>query len=137
MPSGKVHRAISYKRTGFDFAELHQWIDYDGDKKGVDHRINRHSYNKKEAEQIRIYWDNKKGKGWGDKAIVEWLFHIALDNLDTAFKMSKRVYGQNTFNYLEFGFDYKYIHTNFDRLSKYDLKEISEEYDSDDDIGWF
>ncbi len=123
MPLGKVHRAISKKRTGFDFAELHKWIDEDEEKLGVDHRINRHAFNLSDATYIE--------KKWGEKAVVEWLFHIALDNLDTAFKTSKRVYKSNTFNYIEFGFEGKYIHTNFDRLSEYELEEISEDYEND------
>lgn len=131
MPSGKVHCAISKKRTGFDFADLHHWIDEDNDDLGVDHRKKRHSFNRADAKQIKDYWDKTKGNGWGEKAVVEWLFHIALDNLDTAFKMSKKVYKSNTYNYLEFGFEGKYIHTNFDRLSEEDLEEISDDYESD------
>jgi hypothetical protein len=39
----------------------------------------------------------------GEKAVVEWLFHIALDNLDTAFKMSQKIYGDRTYNIMKFG----------------------------------
>lgn len=124
MPLGKVHRAISKKRTGFDFADLHKWIDEDEENLGVDHRIKRHAFNLADATYIE--------KRWGDKAVVEWLFHIALDNLSTAFKKSKKVYKNNTYNYLEFGFEGKYIHTNFDRLPSDELSDISEDYESED-----
>ena len=83
----KVHCAISKERTGFDFKSLHEWIDKDCKKHGVNHRRVNHAYNLKDANTIKKYWDKKKGDGWGDKAIQEWLFHIALDNLDTAFKI--------------------------------------------------
>ena len=38
MPRHKVHCAISKKRTGNDFAELHQWIDKQTRSLGADHQ---------------------------------------------------------------------------------------------------
>jgi len=103
VPSVRVHCAISKKRTGFGFKELHTWIDGDAEEAGVDHRKKRHYFNRKDQREIKDYWDAKKGKGWGEKAIVEWLFHIALDNLETAYKLSLKAgsYGANTYNCIE------------------------------------
>jgi hypothetical protein len=81
MPSVNVHCAISKKRTGNEFAELHEWIDK-SKKPGPDHRVKRHYYNVRDRNQIK--------KQWGEKAMIEWLFHIAIDNLDTAYKMSRQ-----------------------------------------------
>ena len=105
MPRGNTHCAISKKRTGFDFKELHKWIDENQKEDGFDHRRKRHYYNEKDRKTIKEHWDKKKGKGWGEKAIIEWLFHIAIDNLETAFKLSskKYSYGKNTYNYMEIG----------------------------------
>jgi hypothetical protein len=102
MPSVKTHCAISEKRTGYAFGRLHEWIDEDAEELGVDHRKRRHYFNRRDQREIRDYWDAKKGKGWGEKAVVEWLFHIALDNLETAYKLSlnKGSYGANTYNYI-------------------------------------
>ncbi len=54
---------------------------------------------------LKRYWDGKR-RGLGEKAVVEWLFHIAIDNLATAFKMSSKSfsYGSKTYNLMEFGF---------------------------------
>ena len=102
MPGVRVHSAISKKRTGFSFGELHEWIDEGAKEKGVDHRQERHYFNRKDLKAIKDHWDKTKGKAWGKKAVIEWLFHIALDNLQTAYKMSLKEdsYGQNTFNYI-------------------------------------
>ena len=104
MPSVEVHCEISKIRTkGNDWRELHEWVDAPQKEKGIDHRKKRHAYNKRDEQYIKKYWDDKKGKGWGDKAIVEWLFHIAVDNLYTSYKKSYKVYGENTYNIFVFG----------------------------------
>jgi hypothetical protein len=124
MPNHKTHCAISKQRTGYAFDELHHWIDSPSKKLGSDHRLERHAYNKRDKETISNYWKRKKGKGWGNKAIVEWLFHIGLDNMSTAFKFSKSGYGKNAYNFLELGIqDSGYIHAAFDRLNKKDLEK--------------
>jgi len=123
MPSVKVHCAISKKRTGNEFAELHEWIDK-SKIPGPDHRVKRHYYNVKDRNQIKKHWESKK-KGWGEKAMIEWLFHIAIDNLDTAYKMSRQSfsYGKNTFNLMQFGFSKTgYIHCNFDTVDEHEFK---------------
>ena len=61
MPSLKTHCAISKKRTGYSFSELHKWIDESSKQYGYDHRKIRHSFNEREAKQIKQYWENKKG----------------------------------------------------------------------------
>lgn len=103
MPSVKTHCAISQQRTDFAFADLHEWIDRDAKTTGVNHRKERHHFNLADAKAIKDYWDKAKGKGWGDKAVIEWLFHIALDNIDTAYKMSlkSRSYGRKTYNCIQ------------------------------------
>ena len=135
MPSFKQHCAISRDRNrGFDFAELHKWIDAPRATMGMDHRLERHALNTKDMNFIRSYWNGKKGPGWGDKAVVEWLFHIALDNLSTAFKQSHRVYGDRTYNYLAFGFaENNFIHIDFDTLDEDELEEEFEGSGEEDD----
>jgi uncharacterized protein YndB with AHSA1/START domain len=43
---------------------------------------------------------------WVRRLLSEWLFHSAVDNLATAFKMSSKSfsYGSKTYNRMEFGF---------------------------------
>jgi len=123
MPPFKTHCAISKKRTGNDFAKLHRWIDEPTRRLGADHRIERHYYNENDKHTIKEYWD-AQGEGLGEKAVIEWLFHIALDNLDTAFKMSNKSYsyGHKTYNFMQFGLSKSgYIHCKFDRVDEDDL----------------
>ena len=91
MPNIRAHCAISKQRTGFNFEELHRWIDNPPEinNLGVDHRIERHAYTVADEQYIKTYWDQKKGPGWGEKAVIEWLFHVAIDNISTAYKLSK------------------------------------------------
>jgi len=129
MPSLRVHCAISKKRTGFNFKELHEWVDNPHKEMGVNHRTERHSYNIQEENKIRDYWNKIKGNGWGEKAVVEWLFHIALDNLETAFKRAKKGYRKNNiYNFFRFGMlgDSKFIFCDFDKLTE---EELEDEFD--------
>ena len=64
MPNLKVHCAISKQRTGFEFEDLHRWIDAHQEVLGVDHRIERHAFNVDESNYIRTYWDDREGEGW-------------------------------------------------------------------------
>ncbi|UCG00653.1 MAG: hypothetical protein JSW11_13665 [Candidatus Heimdallarchaeota archaeon] len=119
MPNLGAHCAISKQCTGFAFEELHQWIDSPAEVLGADHRIECHAYTRNDANTIRRYWNRKKGSGWGDKVVIEWLFHIAIDNIHTAFKFSQSCYGQLTYNFLEIGIQESgYIHAAFDRADK-------------------
>lgn len=63
MPSLKTHCAISMKRTGIDFTELHRWIDEPTERLGSEHRIKRHYYNQRDKNTIKGYWDAKGGTG--------------------------------------------------------------------------
>ena len=90
MPGLNLHCAISKLRTGFGFEELHKWIDEANVVLEPDHRIERHSYNKEDEAYIREWWDREKGEGWGEKAVEEWLFHIALDNMLTAYRFAHK-----------------------------------------------
>jgi hypothetical protein len=128
--------AISKKRTGNDFAELHRWIDEPKRKYGYNHRIIRHSYTEDDKNTIRKYWD-EKGKGLGEKTIVEWLFHIAIDNLDTAFKMSSQSfsYGNKAYNFMQFGLNRSgYIHCDFDRVDDKELHVMFEDEPEEEGI---
>ena len=134
MPSLKIHCAISRKRTGNDFAELHRWIDEPTRRLGHEHRIKRHFLNEDDKNTIKTFWDAKGGLG--EKAVIEWLFHIAIDNLYTAFKMSNKSfsYGYKTYNVMHFGLSRSgYIHCDFERVDERDLHVIFEDdYEEDD-----
>jgi hypothetical protein len=126
MPSFRTHCAISKKRTGNDFAELHRWIDEPTIRLVYDHRMESHYFNEDDKNTIKR-WDTK-GEGLGEKAVIEWLFHIALDNLDTAFKVSQKIYGERTYNIMKFGLSKSgYIHCIFDRADEDELNSIFEE----------
>ncbi len=119
MPKLSTHCAISKDRTGYSFEELHEWIDSPAAELGYEHRVVRHSYNSAEEKQIIKFWDRKKGRGWGEKAVVEWLFHIAIDNMSTAFKKSYKAYGKKAYNYFEFGLSStNYIYQDFKRMDE-------------------
>ena len=79
MPNWKTHFAISTIRTGKKFEELHKWIDENKEEdKGVNHRDNgKHVYTE---ENRKFVYDNFGG----NEAVSEWLFHIAIDSLDTS-----------------------------------------------------
>ena len=127
MPSLKVHCAISRERTGNTFKELHEWIDAPSKELGVNHRTERHSFNLKEKNYIE--------SRWGEKAVVEWLFHIAIDNLETAFKEANKAYrSNNAYNFFKFGMIHhsKFIFFDFDRLDENELKdEFGDIYEED------
>ena len=54
MPNIRAHCAISRQRTGFDFEDLHKWIDHSPEARilGADHRIERHAYTIDDMEYI-------------------------------------------------------------------------------------
>jgi hypothetical protein len=135
MPSFRTHCAISKKRTGNDFAELHRWIDEPTIRLGYDHRMESHYFNEDDKNTIKRYWDAKRD-GLGEKAVIEWLFHIALDNLATAFRMSNKSfsYGHKTYNLMQFGLSKSgYIHCDFERVDERDLHFIFEDESEEDD----
>ena len=134
MPSVKTHCAISKKRTSNDFAELHAWIDAPTEELGYDHRRERHHFNENDKNTIKKYWDSKR-EGLGEKAVIEWLFHIAIDNLVTAFKMSNKSfsYGDKTYNLMHFGLSKSgFVHCVFERVNEGDLPFIFEDESEED-----
>ncbi len=96
MPTVEEHCRLSLERTKGrgDYRELHEWIDAPARKLGENHRLLRHTDNASDREYIR--------KRWGEKAVIEWLFHIAIDNLVTAYKESNKAYG-TAYNYYRIG----------------------------------
>ncbi len=138
MPNLKTHCAISQKRTRFDFEELHEWIDEPTRRLGVNHRMKRHYYNENDKNYIKRYWESK-GEGLGEKAVIEWLFHIALDNLSTAFKMSKKQfsYGNMTYNLKHFGLSKSgYIHCDFETVNEDELPSMFDDEDEFEEDFW-
>ena len=77
MPSTKDHQVISFKRTEKTYAELHDWMDEGTTERGLSHTSKNHVYSK----ELKDYIFNNFG---GKEAVSEWLFHIALDHLDTS-----------------------------------------------------
>ena len=122
MPDFETHCKISKLRTGEEFRELHTWMDEPKNYLGPDHRIERHSFH-------NGYKNFVEGK-WGKKAVVEWLFHIALDNLDTANKFAVNTYSRG-FDDIRIKFDGKELssceftktYPNSFRVSKIELRE--------------
>ena len=96
MPKNSIHCAISCKRTGKTYKELHKWLDEDKADLGVSHRSKKHFYTQKLRDEVFE-------KFGGSEAVSEWLFHIAIDNLDTYFT-NEWVFNNNKFNFLKFGF---------------------------------
>lgn len=99
MPNVNTHCKISKTRTkGNEFRELHEWMDEPQKFLGHNHRIERHSFH----EGYKKYIEEE----WGTKAVVEWLFHIALDNLETANKFAFDTY-QRSFGEISVSFEGK------------------------------
>ena len=125
MPNHAIHCAMSKKRTGNDFSELHSWIDKATKELGYDHRIVGHSFTESDMKYIKKYWDEKSGLG--EKAVIEWLFHIGIDSLELAFKLSRKnfSYGDRTYNLMHFGFSKTgYIHYRFNRVDECKLDSM-------------
>tara|TARA_Y100000031_G_C8120029_1_gene337733 strand:- start:551 stop:847 length:297 start_codon:yes stop_codon:yes gene_type:complete len=83
----------SKKRTGNTFEELHKWIDEPQKYLEIDHRAERHS----------TFYIPAIKELFGDKAVKEFLLHIADDYLDTAKKWDKKCKdcGKLTYNSFE------------------------------------
>ena len=103
MPGVDVHCAISKERTGKEFRELHEWMDAPQKELGVNHRIERHTLND-------VYLNFVEKEFGGEKAIVEWLFHIAIDNLETANMFAVKVYN-SSYDKIEITFQDKIMDT--------------------------
>ena len=88
MPNLETHCKISLVRTKTnDFRELHQWMDEGTKYLKYNHRLERHFFMQEYKDYIETEWSNK--------AVPEWLFHIALDNLETANKFAIDIYNTN------------------------------------------
>ncbi len=100
MPSVEEHCRISLDRTKGknDYRALHEWMDEPQKFLGINHRIERHVDSEAYREFIKFKW--------GEKAIVEWLFHIAIDNIVTAFKTSNQIY-HTSYNYYRIALLYR------------------------------
>ena len=91
MPDIETHCKISLKRTkDKEFRELHKWIDEGQKFLKHNHRMERHFFTQEYKEYIE--------KKWGQKAVVEWLFHIAIDNMETANKFAVAKYGVRSYD---------------------------------------
>ncbi|MFH0712026.1 MAG: hypothetical protein V1889_02860 [archaeon] len=88
MPDVNTHCKISKDRTNKEFRELHEWIDEPQKFFGINHRLERHSLN----DIYKKYIEENFG---GKRAVIEWLFHIAIDNLETANKFAVDEYVDN------------------------------------------
>lgn len=116
MPSNAVHCAISVKRTGKSYKELHRWIDFNSDERGVNHRNKNHFY----SDELKQLISNQFG---GAEAVSEWLFHIALDNLDTSVTNDWN-YANVDRNFYQLGFEPDgFIHYDEDELEEEDMEE--------------
>jgi len=100
MPNKETHCKISKKRTNDEFRKLHEWMDEATKYLKHNHRLERHFFTQEYKEFIE--------KEWGKKAVVEWLFHIALDNLETANKFAVDTYSKH-FAEIKVSFDEKEI----------------------------
>lgn len=130
MPSLETHCAISKQRTNNEFRELHKWIDEPQQFMKHNHRLERHSFNDWDKHQIE--------EKWGEKGVVEWLFHIALDNLETAHKFAIKAYQPiRPFDTIEVGFkdgeisfcDCKKDHPNSISIKRYE-KDVQSKHNS-------
>jgi len=120
MPNWKTHFAISKQRTNNSYERLHKWIDDNKDERGVNHRSKNHYY----TEELREFVFENFG---GDEAVSEWLFHIALDNLDTSVTNDWMNNLTNN-NFHKFGFaENGFIYYNEDELDEEEMKEEFEE----------
>jgi hypothetical protein len=126
MPSNRVHRAISKKRTKKTYKELHQWIDDNKDDKSVNHRSKNHYY----SEELKNFVFINFG---GNEAVSEWLFHIALDNLDTSV-INDWNYLNIKNNFHKFGFEPDgFIHHDDYELNDSEMEEeFSEDFEEED-----
>ena len=96
MPVRKSHCSISNKRTGETYSELHSWIDEGKDDNNLGLKGKNHHY----SEELRDYVSKNFG---GDEAVSEWLFHIAIDALESSIANDKSG-GLSESNFFTLGF---------------------------------
>ena len=123
MPKNKIHCAISIKRTGKSYENLHKWIDDNKDDTTVNHRSEKHFY----TDELRKHISENFG---GPEAVSEWLFHIALDNLDTSVTNDWN-WAENDGNFFKLGFEEDgFIHYEEDEIEQLD-EEFEDGYKKD------
>ena len=99
MPNVDTHCKISKERTqGNEFRELHEWMDEPQKYFGINHRLERHSL-------TDVYKDYVEKTFGGKKAVIEWLFHIAIDSLETANKFAVIEYGDRCYGEISVVFE--------------------------------
>ena len=114
MPDVETHCAISKERTGEEFRKLHEWIDAPRKELGFNHRIERHAFHEGYKDYIE--------KEWGKKGVVEWLFHLSLDNIETANKFASDIY-ITVYDKIEVGFEGKKLKScKFDKSNRPSIK---------------
>ncbi|MDP6525030.1 MAG: hypothetical protein QGH15_12480 [Kiritimatiellia bacterium] len=86
MSDLNTHVKVSKERTGKGYSALHKWIDEPRKWLRQSHRIERHAHSEEYEKSIR--------RRFGNLGVVEWLIHIALDNLETANKILKVTTGK-------------------------------------------
>ncbi len=96
MPDLKFHQAISHKRTGKYYTDLHMWIDENQEHIGIDHRTKNHVYTKATRDEVAKRFG-------GQEAVNEWLFHIVVDSLYTYHENEKN-FTKHENNLMKFGF---------------------------------
>ena len=76
---------------------------------------------------IKNYWERKK-PGRGQKAVVEWLFHVAIDNISTALKFARDAYDENAYNIALIGIkENGFIDVDFGRGSDREINRLFKE----------
>jgi hypothetical protein len=126
MPSNRQHSAFSYHRTGKSYSDLHSWIDRDDTGLGCNHRKKKHCW----TENYEDYVYENFG---GDEAVSEWLLHIALDNLSTAWKLGRKT-SKKHHNFFMFGFEKEsnYVFYDFESIGEKEMmRRFKKSYESE------
>ncbi|MBM3304074.1 MAG: hypothetical protein FJY76_03175 [Candidatus Aenigmarchaeota archaeon] len=123
MPKWETHFALSIQRTGRPYKELHIWIDNNKNERGVDHRAENHAY----TTAVKDFVFKKFG---GAEAVSEWLFHVALDHLDTLM--------MNEWNFTSPAKQTNLLHFGFKKNGYifFAEEEVTEEQMEKEDFAW-
>jgi len=78
MPSHEEHCQQSLRRYGFDFAEIHSWMDRPSLAYGIDHRKLNHDIYRTPYEAEKLFWDLVPEE---QRENIRWVVidHIRLD----------------------------------------------------------
>ena len=83
MPNLKEHCNQSKKIYGYDFKEVHSWMDYPCRSMTSHHRKERHDIKKTPVEVKKIFWDKVP------KEYREYLWHVAIDHISLDFSQKE------------------------------------------------